>query len=54
MASERAGKHVNARDALGKAAAWAAKDGPDGNWVWTEQLETQQLLKEARSVVGVE
>lgn len=54
MAYEQEGQHANAQDALGKAIAWADSDGPADNWGWTEQVETQHLLKEARLLVGRE
>ena len=54
MAYERAEQHADAQDALGKAIAWAVTDGPGDNWGWTEQVETRHLLKEVRSLVGVE
>lgn len=54
MAYEQTGQHANAQDALNKATAWATTDGPTGNWGWTEQVETQHLLQEARLLIVVE
>ena len=54
MAYERSGRHPDAQDALNKAIAWAANDGPADNWGWTEQIESQHLLQEARLLLAAE
>ncbi|MDA1056140.1 MAG: hypothetical protein O3C40_37655 [Planctomycetota bacterium] len=54
MAYQRAGQHANAQEALNKATAWATTDGPADNWGWTEQVETQHLLQEARLLIGAD
>jgi len=54
MAYERSGQHSDAQDALNKATAWAANDGPADKWGWTEQVASQQLLQEARLLLAAE